>query len=72
MHENKKTCEKLEKDEDFHILTSLFPHLPDVPKWRKFASRTCSQVLMDKDMKPVVPNAIQEEIKSRLRSGNAC
>jgi hypothetical protein len=56
MHENKKTREKLEKDEDFHILTSLFPHLPDVPKWRKLVSRTRSQVLMDKDMTSVVPS----------------
>jgi len=57
MHESKKTCEKLEKDEDYRFLTSLLPHLCDVPKRSKLAIRTRLQlVLMVKDMTAVVPS----------------
>ena len=30
MHESKKTCDELEKDEDYHFLMSLLPHLRGV------------------------------------------
>jgi len=57
MHESKKTCEELEKDEDYHFLMSLLFHLGDVPKRRKLDIRTrLQQVLMDKDMTAVVPS----------------
>ena len=57
MHESKKTCEELEKDDDCHFLMSLLPHLRDAPKWRKLAIRTrLQQVLMEEDMTAVVPS----------------
>jgi len=56
IHEGKKTCEELEKDEDCHFLMSVLPHLRDVPKWRKLAFRTRLQVLMEEDMTAVVPS----------------
>jgi len=56
MHESKKTCEELEKNEDYHFLLSLLPHLRDVPKWRKLAIRTRLHVLMEEDMTEVVPS----------------
>ena len=57
MHESKKTYEELKKDEDYHFLISLLPHLCDVPKRRKLAIRTClQQVLMEEDMTAVVPS----------------
>ena len=57
MHESKKTCEELEKDEDYHFLMSLLPHLRDVPKRRKLAIRIrLQQVLMEEDMTAVVPS----------------
>jgi len=56
MHESKKACEEREKDEDYHILMSLLPRFRDVPKRRKLAIRTrLQQVLMEEDMKAVVP-----------------
>ena len=55
MRESKKTCEEIEKDEDYHSLMSLQPHLRDVPKRRKLAIRTrLQQVLMEEDMTAVV------------------
>jgi len=57
MHESKKTCEELQKDEDSHFLVSLLPHLRDVPTRRKLAIRTSlQQVLMEEDMTAVVPS----------------
>ena len=40
IHEIKKTCEEPEKDEDYHFIMSLLPHLRDVPKRRKLAIHT--------------------------------
>jgi len=37
MPESKKTCEELEKDEDYLFLMILLPHLRDIPKQRKLA-----------------------------------
>jgi len=57
MHESKKTREELEKDEVYHFLMSLLPHLCDVPKRRKLAIRTrLQQVLMEEDMTAAVPS----------------
>jgi hypothetical protein len=57
MHESKKTCEELEKDEDYHFLMSLLPHLRDVPKRRKLAIRTrLQEVLMEEEMTAIVPS----------------
>ena len=57
MHQSKKTCEELEKDEDYHFLMSLLPHLRDVPKRRKLAIRTrLQEVLMEEDMTALVPS----------------
>jgi len=56
MHESKKTCKELEKDEDYHFLMSLLLHLRDVPKRRKLAIRIRLQVLMEEDMTAVVPS----------------
>jgi hypothetical protein len=55
MHEHTKTNKELETDEDYHFLMSLLAHLHDVPKRKKLAIRTHIQVLMDEDMKVVVP-----------------
>ena len=56
MHESKKTCEELEKDEDCHFLMSLLPHFRDVPKRRKLSIRTrLQQVLMEEGITAVVP-----------------
>ena len=58
MHERKKTCEELEKDEDCHFLMSLLPHLRDVPKRRKLAvGIRLQQVPMEEDITAVVPSA---------------
>ena len=55
MHKSKKTSEEHEKDEDYHFLLSLLPHLRDVPKRRKLAIRTgLQQILMEQDMTAVV------------------
>ena len=57
MRESKKTCEELEKDEDYHFLMSLLSHLHDVPKRRKLAIITClQQDLMEENMTAVVPS----------------
>jgi len=57
MHERRKTSEEFETDEDYHFLMSLLPHLHDVPKRKKLAIRTrIQQVLMEEDMKHVVPS----------------
>jgi len=52
----KKTCEELEKDEDYRFLMSLLPHLRDVPKRRKLDIRIRLQVLMEEDITAVVPS----------------
>lgn len=55
MHESKKSYEELEKDEDYHFLMSLLPHLREVRKRRKLAIRTCLQkVLMKEEMTEAV------------------
>jgi len=52
-----KRREEFEKDEAYHFLTSLLPHLRDVPKRRKLAVRTrLQQVLMEEDMTAIVPS----------------
>ena len=56
MHESKKTFEELEKDEYYHFLMSLLPHLRNVPKRRKlFIRARLQQVLMEEDMTAAMP-----------------
>ena len=57
MPESKKTCEELEKDEDYRFLMILLPHLRDIPKRRKLAIRTrLQQVPMEEEMTAVLPS----------------
>lgn len=65
MHTNKQAHEELEKDEDYHFLMSLLPHLRDIPKRRKLATRVrLQQVLMDEEK--------MEEVRSPNSSASSC
>lgn len=57
-YDHSNTSEDLEKDDEYHFLMSLLPHLREIPKRKKLTTRMrLQQVLMNEETEEASPNS---------------